>query len=705
MTAAASRKKKHNHRPKDDHRRSDQPERSRHARNTKERSHDRGRHTEAIEKPLNNAGKRYLPDDRADPSERVRAWVQRTQNRHPHRSLLTALDSDERLRRTSSPRYRDTDIIRGKKRGRSVSRSPSVSLEHGFDGGQVEPRFEKRRRYKTHEDKYEYKGEINRRKQPNKDRNGKLDQEAKVRTDRVPLQVINTESRMRVPDHKFAPVSRHDHQPIYAPGSRQSTSFSKVFEDRHHSAHRPLALPSRTSRQYVSAHPRDSSYDLNQDESYFSSPSRTNTVAYEQERKRRHFAKKGSHREQQILHNSWSVSKSISQPVDHTNHIRLSVERHPGVQPSGQLETPLPKNSSRQESPGVVPSAPGHIVTIVLPRYKDAETQTDPSLLAELLKPTEQVPTAFNDSKDAATQPRRGPEIQRRIQLLPDSPYSNTNPTPINEIKQKPFHQHHALPNRQPYSSEQALGRRQVLGEQRYLEEFVTNHIVPMHSRHYVQAPSSYHANGGSQQQFLGQYHASNSQPFHTNTSAEGLRIDRRLRDLVQRHEAGSPPRTMIASQQLAQGFSNRVRFQEPNSTVQRPEAPYREDMDEFIRRIEEEDLGELSDALAVEDNGVPVKTEEYFSLEELEGEGSNTAHDAQHRQYAPIIGADDLAENSDTEVLLGPRTPERNSRPPARILPRYLGQDRADLSLPDRMWRSGQGLAIPGQYRQLYET
>lgn len=190
MTAAASRKKKHNHRPKDDHRRSDQPERSRHARNTKERSHDRGRHTEAVEKPLNNAGKRYLPDDRADPSERVRAWVQRTQNRHPHRSLLTALDSDERLRRTSSPRYRDTDIIRGKKRGRSVSRSPSVSLEGGFGGGQVEPRFEKRRRYKTHEDKYEYKREINRRKQPNKDRNGKLDQEAKVRTDRVPVSPL-----------------------------------------------------------------------------------------------------------------------------------------------------------------------------------------------------------------------------------------------------------------------------------------------------------------------------------------------------------------------------------------------------------------------------------------------------------------------------------------------------------------------------------
>lgn len=50
--------------------------------------------------------------------------------------------------------------------------------------------------------------------------------------------------------------------------------------------------------------------------------------------------------------------------------------------------------------------------------------------------------------------------------------------------------------------------------------------------------------------------------------------------------------------------------------------------MDEFIRWIEEEDFGELSDVLVVEDNGVLVKIEEYFSFEEFEGEGFNIVYD-----------------------------------------------------------------------------
>ncbi|KAK0672849.1 hypothetical protein QBC41DRAFT_6976 [Cercophora samala] len=698
MTATASRRKKHNHRAKDDHRRSDRPERSRHTRNTKERSHDRSRHTEAIEKPLNNAGKRHLLDDRADPSERVRAWVQRTQNRHPHRSLPTAPDSDERLRRTSSPRYRETDIIRSKKRGRSVSRSPSVSFEHGFESGQVEPRFEKRRRYKTHEDKYEYKGEINRRKQPNKERNQELEQEAGVRTNRVPLRLVNTGSRVRAPDHTFAPVSKHHPQPNYAQEPRQSSSSSKLFDDHHHSGHRSLVLPSRSSRKYDFAHRRDSPHDLGQDDSYFSSSSKTSTVAHEKEREHRRSANKRNHYGQPVYNNNWPGIEPKDQQEDQINHTRPSVERPPVIPPPVQLATPLAQVPKAREGSQHVPSVSRQIVTVVLPRYKDVETQTDLSLLAGLQKPSENIPKSSDDSADNGTHFYRGHEIQRRIQLLPDSPYLNTKPAPTDGIKHEPSYQHQELSNMQAYSFEH-------IGEQRHPGELVTSHIVPTQPRHYVQAPNSHHTNGRNQMQYLGQYHTSDYQPLHTNTSTEGWRNDRRLSDLVQRHEAGSPPRTMIASQQLGQRFGNRVRFQEPNLTFQRPEAPYTEDIDEFIRRIEEEDLGELSDALAVESNSVPVKTEEYLSLEELEDEGPKTTQDGERRRYEPLVGVDGFAENSDTEILMGPRTPEPISRLPVSRSTRCLGQDRAYSSLTGRVSRFGRGLVRPGQYRELYET
>ncbi|KAK4178834.1 hypothetical protein QBC36DRAFT_376449 [Triangularia setosa] len=539
-TATASRRKKHNQRAKGDRRRSDRPERSIDTRNTKERSHDHSRHTEAIEKPLDYAGKQHFPDDRADPSERVRAWVQRTQNRHPHRSLLTAPDSDERLRRTSPPTYRGTDIIRGKKRGRSVSRSLSVSLEHGFGGGKIEPRFKKRHRHKTHEDKYEYKGGTNRKQQPIKERSVEPEQEVDSRnvidcpmTNRAILRAINTEERMTVLDNKSGradetKVNRHHPQANYALDPQHSSSSSRFLENHHHSGNRSLILPSRSSRQYASAHPREAQYDLGQDGSYSSSSSITGTVAYEQRRKHQHSTREPKQHEQRFPSNGWPGTKSMNHQKEQIIHRRPSVEKHSKVSPPVQLVTPLAKDSSRRRDADHVPPASQYIVTLVLPRYKDVETQTDPSLLNGLLKDIADAVKTPDQPSDIATQVCHSHEIQKRIQLLPDSPYPKTKRPLTNGIKHEYSHQHHEPPsmNAQIYPSEQA-------GKRRYPEE---------------------------------------------------------------------------------------------------PKTPYMEDIYDFIRRIEEEDIGELSDALAAEDDNIPAKTEEYNDLEELEHECANTIQDGERR-------------------------------------------------------------------------
>ncbi|KAK0737651.1 hypothetical protein B0T21DRAFT_450752 [Apiosordaria backusii] len=712
MTEVASRKKKHNHRVSDDRRRSDRPERSRHTRDTKERSHDRSRHTDAVERPLNYAGNRHLPEDRADPSERVRAWVQRTQNRHSHRSLPTAPDSDERLRRTSSPRYRGADIIRGKKRGRSVSRSPSVSSGHGFDGGRVESRFEKRRRYKTHEDKYEYKGDVDRKKQPSKELRVEPGQEAASRmvvdrhqTTRVPVRVINTDNHMRFPDLKSKRASGYLHA-NYVPEPRHSSSSSKLLEDRNHSGHHAHIIPPRPSRQYVPTHSREPQPDLRQDASYFSSSSRTSSVAYEQERKRHHFSKEPNSHGRTFPINGLPGSKSMNHPGEPDSHGRLSAERHQGASPPVQLATPLAKDPLKHRGTGAVPPTPQHVVTVVLPRYKDVETQTDPSLLAGLLRPIADVAKAPDQPANIASQVNRGHEIQRRIQLLPDSPYPNTKPPLINALKHEPSRQRHEPLNKevQAYAPEQAICRVQDSDERTYLEGLVSDLNAPMQSQRYAQAPVPYFARGGSQPRYLGQYHTSHFLPLSTSTSADDVRTDQRLSDLVQRHEAPSPPRTMMSSQQLAQRLGHRVRFQEPESTFRRLEEPYMEDIDDFIKRIEEEDLGDLSDVEAGGEYVIPTKAEEYDGLGELK----------------PIVSIESAAEDYDTEVLMGsrrngvvgdensgPGTPGLISRLPVSISTSHLVQDGADSLLTGRLSRAGQAMELvgPGQYRKLYET
>ncbi|KAK4201249.1 hypothetical protein QBC40DRAFT_171895 [Triangularia verruculosa] len=701
MTATASRKKKHNPRANDDRRRSDRPERSRHTRSMKERPHDRVRHTDPIEKPLNYAPRHHLPDDRADPGERVRDWVQRTQDRHSHRSLPTAPNSDEKLRRMSPPRYRSADIIRGKKRGRSVSRSPSVSLNHEPSGGRADTRFEKRRRHKTYEDKYEYKGDINRRKQPSKEL--RVEPKPKpnsrdVADGREPTRGPLTIKQGREPQH--------------------SSSSSRFIERRYGPNHRSPVLPSRPTRQCISAHPQDPHYESGPDDSYFTSSSRTDTVTQERRGQYQHLSREAKSYEQVFVNDGWPGNNSMSHRGE-INHIMPSVEKPQAASPPIQPATPLVSDRPKHGGTDAIPPHPQNIVTIVLPRYKDVETQTDPSLLGGLRGPMVEIAEAINQPVDMTKQAYCGPEIQKRIQLLPDSPYPDTKPSPLDEMNREPPRQHYTTQHQEAkdYAFEQTPGRAQDLAGQRYQEESFLNTNVHMPSEHYGQAHSANYISGGSQPRYLSRYHTPHSQLLNTNTCFDGKQIEeRRLNNLIQQHEGRPPAIIVVGSQRLAQRLAQKVRFQEPRPTVPTPGGPYMEDVDDFISRIEEENLRESGTTSVVEENEFPVKTEEYDEFGELEYERLDTVQDGKSGHYEPIVGFGSPGGNWDTESLVSsrrngavghvdlrrPRTPEMISRPP--VTPRHMAQAGADVPFTGRRSGTGQVSVRPWRYGESYE-
>lgn len=92
-----------------------------------------------------------VPRSKEKNDEFVQTWLQQTQTRHSHHSRLDCNDTPRAERERSHSR---AEVTRYKKRLRSRSEAspPPPRMTE-----QLEHRFEKRARYKTRDDKYEYK--------------------------------------------------------------------------------------------------------------------------------------------------------------------------------------------------------------------------------------------------------------------------------------------------------------------------------------------------------------------------------------------------------------------------------------------------------------------------------------------------------------------------------------------------------------------
>ncbi|KAK3694661.1 hypothetical protein B0T22DRAFT_533666, partial [Podospora appendiculata] len=106
--------------------------------------------------PKSGPGPPDLPED--GNNEFVQSWLAQTQ---AHRSHPQNSRDQERPRRFSPPVHPEKHGEKARKRPRAPSKSPSVSSE---PRKQVERSFERRSRYKTHEDKYNYKKKSDERK-------------------------------------------------------------------------------------------------------------------------------------------------------------------------------------------------------------------------------------------------------------------------------------------------------------------------------------------------------------------------------------------------------------------------------------------------------------------------------------------------------------------------------------------------------------